>query len=64
MNWKQHASDRYQVPLDSPDGVRHLVRHLDLRGVPLPSIDKVLGEVVGWAGREDDDPTTSGALAE
>lgn len=49
VNWKAFAHERYKLPLDSPAGVRDVVRVLDLAGIPLPSIRGVLDQIVAWA---------------
>jgi hypothetical protein len=36
-----------------PIGVRNLVRALDLANVPLPSIRRVIDEIVNWARSTD-----------
>ncbi|OUS94590.1 ATP-dependent endonuclease [Rhodococcus sp. NCIMB 12038] len=49
VNWKVYASEEYGLPIDSPGGVRVLVRELDLMGVHLPSLRRVVDEIVQWA---------------
>jgi energy-coupling factor transporter ATP-binding protein EcfA2 len=49
VNWKAFAHERYGLPIDSPAGVRDVVRVLDLAGIPLPSIRGVLDQIVAWA---------------
>lgn len=49
VNWKEFAHEEYKLPIDSPAGVREVVRVLDLAGTPLPSIRKVLDQIVAWA---------------
>lgn len=49
VNWKAFAHDEYKLPIDSPAGVRDVVRVLDLAGIPLPSIRGVLDQIVAWA---------------
>ncbi|MDJ0412830.1 ATP-dependent nuclease [Rhodococcus opacus] len=49
VDWKTYANDRYGLPITTPGGVRDVVRKLDLAGVPLPSVRKVIDEVVNWA---------------
>ena len=51
VDWKAYAWKQYQLPLNTPSGVKEIVRKLDLRGVPLPSIERVVTEVVDWATR-------------
>lgn len=50
VNWKAYAHDHYGLPITSPDGVRQIVFALDVANVPLPSIRRVIDEVVAWAG--------------
>lgn len=49
VNWKEYGRQAYGIPLDTPGGVRMLVRDIDLAGVRLPSIRKVVDEIVLWA---------------
>lgn len=49
VNWKSFAEKRYGLPLTTPSGVRDIVRKIDLAGVPLPSIRKVIDEILEWA---------------
>ncbi|MGV0872109.1 AAA family ATPase [Mycolicibacterium sp. XJ879] len=49
--WKEHAQKHYGLPIESPEGVRRLVRALDLAGVEMPSVRRVVDQIVGWAGR-------------
>ena len=49
VNWKDFAQHEYGLPITSPGGVRDVVRNLDLAGVDLPSVKKVIDEVVAWA---------------
>ena len=62
VGWKSYALEHYGLPLTTPDGVRDVVRALDLEGVQLPSIQKVVSEVIAWA--TDDDPTGSTDIAD
>ncbi len=43
------AEEEYGLAITSPGGVRDVVRNLDLACVALPSVDKVIAEVVAWA---------------
>lgn len=54
VNWKDHARQRYGLPIDSPSGVREVVRALDLEGVEIPSVKRVIDEVIAWAMQNDD----------
>jgi hypothetical protein len=49
VNWKAFAEEKYGLPITSPGGVRDVVRNLDLAGAELPSVMKVIDEVVAWA---------------
>jgi len=49
VNWKVFAHERYGVPIDSPEGVREVVRALDLAGVHFPSVRRVVDQIVSWA---------------
>jgi predicted ATPase len=49
VNWKAYAVEKYGLRIDSPGGVRELVRRLDLASVPLPSIRTVVDQIVLWA---------------
>lgn len=49
VDWKLYASEHYGLPITTPAEVRKLVRELDLANVPLPSIRRVIDEVVNWA---------------
>lgn len=49
VNWKQHAFDHYGLPIIDPAGVREVVRHLDLAGVKMPSLETVVEQVIAWA---------------
>jgi hypothetical protein len=49
VDWKAFAAERYGLQIDTPAGVRKLVRKLELAGVELPSIETVVGQVIKWA---------------
>lgn len=51
VNWKLFARERYGLPLDSTEGVREIVRSLDLAGVELPSLRRVVDQIVEWAAQ-------------
>jgi hypothetical protein len=53
VGWKSYAFEHYGLPLNTADGVRKVVHALDLAGVQLPSIQKVVSEVISWANDED-----------
>jgi len=48
VDWKTYALDQYGLPITTPDGVRRVIRALDLKGVELPSIRNVLNDIVAW----------------
>lgn len=48
-NWKQYAMDAYGLDIADPDGVRGVIRQIDLAGVALPSIEAVVREVEQWS---------------
>lgn len=49
VDWKSYGRKHYRLHIDTDVGVRDIVRALDLDNVPLPSIRRVIDEVVGWA---------------
>jgi hypothetical protein len=49
VDWKSYAADKYGLQITTAAGVRNLVRSLDLANVTLPSIRRVIDEVVNWA---------------
>jgi hypothetical protein len=51
VNWKQYAFGRYGLPITDPAGVREIVRNLDLAGVKMPSLEKVVEQLVTWASQ-------------
>lgn len=53
VNWKAYAEDHYGLKITTPSGVRALVRELDLKSVPLPSIRAVIDDIVAWAGTSE-----------
>ena len=53
VDWKSYAHTHYGLPIDTDSGVRRIVRQLDLDHVPLPSIRRVIDQVVEWAGNEN-----------
>lgn len=54
VNWKQYAFEKYGLPIHEPSGVREVVRHLDLAGVPLPSIETAVSSITRWASHGDE----------
>jgi energy-coupling factor transporter ATP-binding protein EcfA2 len=51
VNWKAYARKHYGLSIDSAPGVRSIIRALDLDGVQLPSIRKVIDDVANWGRR-------------
>jgi energy-coupling factor transporter ATP-binding protein EcfA2 len=49
VDWKAYAENRYRLPISTEDGVRRVVRGLDLAGVEIPSLQKVTAEIIEWA---------------
>lgn len=49
VDWKSYAKEHYGLPLTTPEGVREVVRQLDLAGIALPSIRNVVDQIVAWA---------------
>ena len=49
VNWKSYAEKQYGLSIATADGVRRLVRELDLAGVELPSIRRVVDEILAWS---------------
>ena len=47
--WKDYAFEQYGLPITTPDGVRRVVRALDLAGVELASIRTVVDDIIDWA---------------
>lgn len=48
-DWKTYGETHYGLPLTTTTGVRSMVRALDLAGVELPSMQKVVAELIAWA---------------
>jgi hypothetical protein len=59
VHWKQHAQEQYGLPLASEDGVRRLVRWIDVNGYPMPSIAAVTDQIVRWALAASADDATA-----
>lgn len=51
VDWKSFANDHYGLPIASAEGVRRVVRKLDLAGVPLTSLRTLVDQLVDWARR-------------
>lgn len=49
VDWKKFADENYKLPLTSTDGVRRILRGLDLAGVDLTSIRVAVDSVLAWA---------------
>jgi hypothetical protein len=49
VDWKSHALEHYGLPITTTAGVRSIVRSVDLNNIPLPSIRRVIDEIVDWA---------------
>ncbi len=49
VDWKSYALERYGLPIATADGVRRVIRSLDLAGVELPTIRTVVDEIIAWA---------------
>lgn len=53
VDWKSYAAETYGLQINTPGGVREVVRSLDLKNVPLPSIRRVVDEIIQWANSAD-----------
>jgi hypothetical protein len=49
VQWKLYAEQHYGLPLNTAEGVRSVVRTLDLANVELPAIRHVINQIVAWA---------------
>lgn len=49
VDWKTFALEHYGLPITTTDGVRRIVRALDLAGVELPSVSAAVAEIIAWA---------------
>lgn len=49
VDWKTYGLENYDLPINSPTGVRSLVRLLDLQTVEMPSIRAVVDQIVHWS---------------
>lgn len=56
VDWKRYANDHYGLPLTSPEGVRSVVRKLDLADIPLPSVRTVVDQILAWAAKPPTSP--------
>jgi hypothetical protein len=53
VDWKLYAQKQYRLPITTGDGVRRIIRALDLAGVELPSLRGVVREIIDWANQPD-----------
>jgi hypothetical protein len=51
VDWKSYALEHYNLPINSPYGVRHIVRELHSLEVGMTSIETVIEEVTHWASQ-------------
>lgn len=51
VNWKVYVSDQYGIPLESEEGVRGVVRWLDMHGYGNLVVAKLVDEILEWAAR-------------
>ena len=49
VDWKTYAQEHYGLAITTPEGVRRLIRALDLAGVEMPSVRRAVDQIVGWA---------------
>ena len=49
FDWKTYALEHYGLEINSPDGVRRIVRELDLSNVEMPSLRTAVDAIVRWA---------------
>lgn len=49
FDWKSYALEHYGLEINSSDGVRRIVRQLDLSNVQLPSLRSAVDAIVRWA---------------
>lgn len=63
VDWKAFARQRYGLEIDTPAGVRNIVRTLDLQNVGMPSIRAVTDEIIQWAKQspQQNDPSKRGS---
>jgi energy-coupling factor transporter ATP-binding protein EcfA2 len=52
VNWKSFALERYGLDITTGNGVRRVVHELNLEGVPMPSIQAVVDQIIEWARAE------------
>ena len=50
VNWKAYVHEVYGVPLESAEGVRSVVRWLDVHGYPNSTVSDLVDDIVNWAG--------------
>lgn len=49
VNWKSFALERYDLDITTGNGVRRVVHELNFEGVPMPSIQAVVDQIIEWA---------------
>lgn len=49
VNWKRYVHERYRIPFETEDGVREVIRWLDLHGYANPALENLVDEVIAWA---------------
>ncbi len=52
VDWKSYALKHYGLPITTGDGVRRIIRALDLAGYQLPSVSGVVREIIDWAATQ------------
>jgi energy-coupling factor transporter ATP-binding protein EcfA2 len=52
VNWKSFALERYGLDITTGNGVRRVVHELNFEGVPMPSIQAVVDQIIEWARAE------------
>lgn len=49
VNWKRYVNERYRIPFETEDGVREVIRWLDLHGFTNETLVSLIDEIVEWA---------------
>lgn len=49
VNWKRYVNERYRIPFETEDGVRQVIRWLDLHGFANETLAGLIDEIVAWA---------------
>lgn len=52
VDWKSYALENYGLPITSEEGVRRIIRALDLAGVEITSLNNAVEEILEWAKAE------------